>query len=74
MKQFKEFYSDDNGAWLEVFCYQLMPCEVEELIDVLKGFTFLNIQEDSLLARISGTYNDVWYTMLKLKEKGFSWG
>ena len=32
MREFKEFHNDDNGAWLEVFCYQLAPGEVEELI------------------------------------------
>ena len=52
MREFKEFHNDDNGAWLEVFCYQLAPGEVEELISLLNGFTFQNIQEDALLARV----------------------
>lgn len=76
MREFKEFHNDDNGAWLEVFCYQLAPGEVEELISLLNGlngFTFQNIQEDALLARVEGDYQEIWNIMENLKEKGFSW-
>ena len=71
MREIKEFHNDDNGAWLEVFCYQLAPGEVEELISLLNGFTFQNIQEDALLARVEGDYQEIWNIMEILKKKAF---
>jgi len=73
MRVFKEFNHDGDNAVLEVFCYRLLPGEVEELINLLQVFTFQNIQEDALLAKIEGKYKDVWAVMEKLKDNGFSW-
>lgn len=77
MRQFREFYSNDEGqAWVEVYCYALPQGEIEELIDLLrdKGFQFQNIQEDSISARLEGKYNEVWEVANNLQTKeGFYW-
>lgn len=53
-----------------------MPAgEVEELISLLSeaSFTFQNVQEHALTAKLEGSYKDVWLTVSKLMDKGFYW-
>ena len=73
MRQFKEFNHDGDNAVLEVFCYRLLPGEVEELLDLLSDFVFYNIQQDTIMAKFEGSYENVYYKMQNLRGKGFSW-
>jgi len=69
------FSNNEEGAKLEIYCYDLESGEVENLIPQLekKGFELIYIDADSLMAKISGGYQDITGLMKELKEQGFSW-
>jgi len=66
---------EEDRASLEVMAYALDKNETDRVIEELKahGFRFLVIETDSVRAKLTGKYNEVWEVLEKLQNNGWVW-
>jgi len=76
MREFTRFIKDEKETRLDIFCHKLNKRESGELSEILKnlGFTFCYVEQDSLLAFLTGGDAYVKDTMKRLKKYyRFTW-
>jgi len=66
---------EEDKASLEVFACALDRHETDRIIEELKahGFRFLVIETDSVRAKLTGKYSQVWNVMEMLRQNGWEW-